>query len=366
MLAASKPPEPDEIRYFQPGPAYVLEEVRAAMRRPVVAHRSAEFMQLYASLARRLLAVLRTAGEVYIATGSATLMMESAVVSSVDRRVLCLTNGAFSERWLEICRSLGKEADSLAVPWGEAIDPDQVRRTLRRSAAGYEAVTVVHCETSTGVLNPLAEIARAVGEESDALLLADAVSSLGGAAVETDDWGLDLVVGGVQKALAVPPGLVLLTFSERFARAAERLAHRGFYTDLLRYRSKHRTGGTITTPAVSIVYALDRQIDRVLAEGMEARWHRHSKLRQRTLEWAAEQAITPAPPNHHSPTVTCLGSPPGCSAAELVERAAALGFTLGAGYGAWKGDTFRIGHMGEVRATDLNRLLSALEECLRA
>ena len=356
---------PEEIRYFQPGPSYVLEEVRAAMTRPIVAHRSPEFLALYGSLAERLPAVLRTVGEVYIATGSATLMMESAVVSTVHRRLLCLTNGAFSERWLEICRSLGKEAEVLAVPWGEAIDPDRVRAVLRGASVPFEAVTVVHCETSTGVLNPLAEIARAVREESDALLLADAVSSLGGAPVETDEWGLDLVVGGVQKALAVPPGLVLLSFSQRLAEAAQRLPHRGYYTDLLRYRDKHRTGGTITTPAVSIVYALDRQIDRVLGEGMEARWRRHHEMRQRTLAWAAACGLEPSAANHRSPTLTCLRAAPGCDGVCMVERAAALGFTLGAGYGAWKRDTFRIGHMGEVRPSDLDRLLAALEECLR-
>ncbi len=357
------PASREEIRYFHPGPSYVLEDVRSAMTRPVVAHRSGEFMALYRSLADRLPAVLRTSGEVYLATGSATLMMESAVISTVDRRILCLTNGAFSERWLEICRALGKEATPLAVPWGEAIDPDRVRQMVRDSPGGpFDAVTVVHCETSTGVLNPVAEIARAVREESAALVLVDAVSSLGGAAVETEAWGLDLVVGGVHKALAMPPGLVLVTFSERLVRAAERLPHRGYYTDLLRYRDKHRSGGTITTPAVSLVYALDRQLDRVLAEGMEPRWRRHLALRQRTLEWAQARGLALAPRSHPSPTVTCLRSPAGRCGSAMVERAAARGFVLGAGYGAWKQDTFRIGHMGEVQPADLNRLLRALEE----
>jgi aspartate aminotransferase-like enzyme len=352
------------IRYFVPGPSYVLAEVREAMTRPLVGHRSAAFGALYASLARRLPAVFRTAGEVYLATGSSTLLMESAVLSTVASRVLNLTCGAFSERWHDVSLAVGRQADRVAVPWGQAIDPDLVRRALRRQA--YEAVTVVHNETSTGVINPLAEIARAVREESDALLLVDTVSSLGGAPVETDAWGLDVVLAGVQKALAAPPGLVAFTLSERAAERAAKLPHRGFYTDLLRYRRVHRErGGTITTPAIPVVYALDRQLDRVLAEGLERRWERHRRLQRRTAAWAAELGFAAAAaPGAESPTVSCLRPPAGLGARDLVRRLAAAGFTVAGGYGAWKEETFRIGHMGEVQAADLEELLAAVDALL--
>lgn len=355
----------EPIRFFLPGPCYVTEAVRAAMTRPVVGHRSAEFLEVYARLAEHLPRLFRTQGEVYIATGSATLVMECAVVSTVAERVLHTTCGSFSERWFAISQAAGRAADRLAVPWGQPVDPDLLRAALRRGR--YDAVTIVHNETSTGVVNPLAELARVVREESDALLLVDTVSSLGGIEVETDAWGLDVVVAGVQKALAAPPGLVLVTLSERAAQQAARVPHRGFYTDLLRYRDQHRnTGSTITTPAVPLVYALDRQVEQVLAEGLEARWRRHLALRDQTARWAESQGFTYASaPGFHSPTVACLRPPAEVSSPALVKALAAQGFVVGGGYGEWKPSTFRIGHMGEVRDRDLEALFEIISQLVR-
>jgi aspartate aminotransferase-like enzyme len=360
----ARPPGQEAIRFFLPGPSYVLEDTRAALTGPVVGHRSAHFKAVYVRLAARLPAVFRTAGDVYVATCSSTLMMESALLSTVARDVLHLTNGSFSERWHAIGLAVGRAADRVAFPWGQAVDPDTVRAALRRKR--YEAVTLVHNETSTGVISPLAEIARVIREESDALVLADTVSSLGGAAVETDAWGLDVVLAGVQKALAAPPGLVLATLSERAAERAARLPHRGFYTDLLRYRAQHREGGsTITTPAVNLVWALDRQLDRVMAEGVAARWERHAALAAQTAAWAAERGLAYASAaGARSPTVSCLGGSARMPAPELVQRLAARGFTVAGGYGEWKASTFRIGHMGEVRAADLADLFTAIDDVL--
>jgi aspartate aminotransferase-like enzyme len=365
------PSEP--IRYFNPGPSWVPADAREAMTAPVVGHRTAAFREVYARIARALPGVFRTRREVPLATGSSTLVMELALVSTVRSAVLHLVCGAFSERWHAIGAALGRVADRLDVPWGRAVDPDVVRRALRRRR--YEAVTVVHNETSTGVINPLAELARTIREESDALVLVDAVSSLGGAPVETDAWGLDLVLAGSQKALAAPPGLAAFTASERAEERAGRIEHRGWYTDLVRYLAEHRAGGPITTPAVPVVYALDRQLERIAAEGMAARWARHARLRDRVAGWLggaggelgfafASEALT-AEPETRSPTVSCLKPPPGLPAPELVRRLAERGFTLAGGYGAWKDSTFRIGHMGEVGDQDLEELLAAIEAAVR-
>jgi len=363
--------QPETIRFFLPGPSYVTEAVRQAMTRPMMGHRSPPFRALYESLARRLPAVFRTAGEVMIATGSSTLVMESAVVSTAAESVLNLTCGAFSERWHAISRAAGKAADQVAVPWGQAVDPDLVRRALRRKR--YDAVTLVHNETSTGVMSPLAEIARAVREESEAILLVDTVSSLGGAPVETDDWGIDVVLAGTQKAIALPPGIALFTLSARAAERAAAVARRGFYTDLLRYRDKHREGGFITTPAIPLIYALDVQLDVILserfagAEGIEARWARHARLAEQTAGWAAARGCDyPSAAGARSLTVSCLRPPAGVAAPDLVQRLAGRGFTLGGGYGDWKGSTFRIGHMGEVRESDLDGLFAVIDEELAA
>lgn len=351
----------EPIRFFLPGPTYVRPDVREAMSHEAIGHRGPVFTELYASMTPRLQQVFRTEGDVLVATGSATLVMESAVVSTVASRVLNLTNGAFSERWHNISKAWGKEADQVAVPWGEAVDPDLVRAALRRQR--YDAVTVVHNETSTGVLSPLQEIARVVREESDALILVDTVSSLGGAPVETDAWGLDIVLAGVQKALSLPPALVVFTLSERAAAQAETVPIRGFYTDLLRYRDRHRRGGTPNTPAVSVFFAMDRQLDRMLAEGMEARWQRHRDLRAITAAWAADRGFSYASVDGaHSPTVSCLETPDGLDPRQLVAGLAERGITLGGGYGAWKPTTFRIGHMGEVQTPDLESLFVEIDE----
>lgn len=354
----------EPVRFFLPGPTYVRPEVREAMTHPAIGHRGAEFKALYAAVAPRLQQVLRTRGDVLLATGSATLVMESAVVSTVKSSVLNLTCGAFSERWHQICLSWGKAADTVSVPWGEPIDPDLVRAALRRRR--YDAVTVVHNETSTGVLNPLAEIARVVREESDALILVDTVSSLGGAPVETDAWDLDVVLAGVQKAMALPPALIVFTFSDRAAKQAETVPHRGFYTDFLRYRDKHRQGGTPTTPAIPVVFALDRQLDLMLAEGMEPRWERHRALQKLTAAWAAERGFEMASSvGYESPTVSCLRPPESSmTAPALVAALAERGWTIGGGYGIWKPTTLRIGHMGEIRETDLESLFTAIDDVL--
>ena len=358
---------PEPIRHFLPGPVYVTEAVRQAMTAPIVSHRSAAFRAVYERLTARLAEVFRTGRPVPIATGSATLVMQIAIGSCVSRDVLHLVCGAFSERWHKISGSLGRSADRLDVPWGRAIDPDLVRRALRRKR--YEAVTVVHNETSTGVINPLEEIARAVREESDALILVDAVSSLAGAPVETDAWGLDLVLTGSQKALAAPPGIVPFTASARAEERAASVGHRGFYTDLVRYLERHAKDGTITTPAIPVVWALDRQLEAIAEEGIEARWRRHRALQERLAAWVdgpgGERGVAfAADAAARSPTVTCLRPPAGVAAPDLLRRLAEKGFTVAGGYGAWKPTTFRIGHMGEVRAEDLDELLAAVEETL--
>lgn len=363
---ASEPLEAprEPVRYFVPGPTYVRREILEAMVRPIVPHRSPAFQAVYATVGETLRTIFRTEREVYTATGSSSLVMESAVVSTVRDRVLNLTAGAFSERWHWICRSLGKTADRLFVPWGRAIDPEDVRRTLRRDP--YEVVTVVHNETSTGVLQPLPEIVQAVREVSDALVLVDAVSSLGGAPVEPEAWDLDLVLTGSQKALSLPPGLAFFALSERLEKHAYDKMPRGWYTDVLRYRDDHRRkGGPIATPNVPVFYAAERQLPRIVDEGMEARFARHRRMAARTAAWAESCGMTLASERgFHSPTVSCLQPPEGIDAQALVAAVAKKGFTLGSGYGQWKESTFRIGHMGEVHEDDLDPLFAALDEAL--
>ncbi len=353
----------EPIRFFLAGPTYVLQRVREAQLRPPVAHRSAEFRTAYDRIATALQQIFRTTAPVVTATGSATLLMEAAVVSTVADRVLHLVNGAFAQRFHAISQAHGLESDQVVVAMGQTIDPDLLRQALRRRR--YDAVTLVHSETSSGALNPLADLARVVHEESDALLVVDAVSSLGGVPLEMDEWALDVVLTASQKALALPPGLAFCAISPRAEQRMTNVPRRGFYTDLRRYLDKHREGGTITTPAVTLYWATEAQLAAILAEGIEARWARHATLHHRTLAWADQRGLRlPAAPAHRSPTVTTIEAPSKHSAPELVRALAARGFTVSSGYSDWKPTTFRIGHMGEVLESDLDGLLAAIDNLL--
>ncbi len=360
MTSLSNTRASEEIRFFLPGPTYVREDVRQAMTAQSIGHRSADFKALYGRLSALLPSVFRTSGDVVALTSSGSLAWEVALRSLVRSQVLCLTCGAFSERFRLVATTLGLEVDEVSVPWGQSIDPDLLRQALRRKR--YEVVTLAHNETSTGVLNPLAEIAEVVRQESDALILVDGVSSIAGARAETEAWGIDYMFTGAQKALALPPGLAFISASERALQRAAGIEHRGYYTDLVRYVDKHRAGMTVTTPAVPQIRAAEVQLGHIMAEGLEARWQRHLDLRAETEAWAAARGFAYASAaTAASPTVSCLRPPAGIEAPALVAKLAEQGITLGGGYGDWKPSTIRIGHMGEVRSKDLSRLFEAID-----
>jgi aspartate aminotransferase-like enzyme len=360
-------------RFFLPGPTEVHPDVLAAQDRPVIGHRGSELARLFAEADPRLRAVFCTDRPVYVSTSSATGLMEGAVRNGVRRRALSLVNGAFSERFRDLVADCGREVDAYAVEWGEAHDPDEVERRLR--AGGFDAVTVVHSETSTGVLNPLPGIADAVRRAAEStgeeiLLLVDGVTSVGGMRVEMDAWELDFLLTGSHKAMALPPGLAFGAASERMLRRAATLTGRGQYFDLLefhRYWQKHQIP---TTPAVTLIYALLEQLRRIESEGVDRRAERHWAMARRCWEWAEHEGerlglSLLAPPERRSPTVTTLRLPRGVTGPEVAGRLAARGWTIGAGYGRLRDATIRIGHMGDHTIEGLDRLLRELEEVLR-
>jgi aspartate aminotransferase-like enzyme len=359
-------------RFFLPGPTEVHPEVLAAQNRPVIGHRGSDLSSLLERIDPTLRQVFRTARPVYVSTSSATGFMEAGVRNGVRNRALCLVNGAFSERFRDLVADCGRECETYEVEWGAAHEPEEVERRLR--GGGFDAVTVVHSETSTGVLNPLGEIAGAVraaeaasGEEI--LLLVDGVTSVGGALVETDEWRLDWILTGSQKALALPPGLAFGAASERLLARAGTLPGRGQYFDLLefdRYARKHQTPNT---PAVSLLFALERQMERFAVEGVEARADRHRRMAERCWRWTEERAekldlALFAPEGRRSWTITAIGLPDRLAGSEVTARLKERGFTIGAGYGKLRDRTIRIGHMGDHTVDGLNELLTELEEVL--
>src|SRR6266496_1377424 len=277
-------------KFFLPGPTDVHPDVLEAMIRPMIGHRSSGMEKLLQNVAPKLGLLARTARPVFIGTNSATGFMEMAVRNGVRRRALSLVNGAFSERFAGIVGACGKECIRLDVPLGSAIEPDMLRDALKRTPV--DAVTCVHSETSTGVLQHVAGYAEVIKEFDDVLLLVDAVTSMAGSPVETDRWGLDFVFTGSQKALALPPGLALGGASERMVARARTLEERGAYFDLISFLTATTKFQPTNTPAISLLYALEVQLGRIEHEGgIEARWQRHDAMRRRVEAWGAETGV---------------------------------------------------------------------------
>jgi len=350
---------------FVPGPVDVADEVLQAQAAPMLPHRSKEFETLFQRVSERSKALFYTQYRVFLTASSGTGLQEAAVRNFVERRVLCCVNGAFAERWYEVAFSNGKQAEKLAFEWDQPVDPQRVAETVRRGQ--FEAVTVVHNETSTGLQNPVREIAEAVRAVApETLILVDAVSSLGGAKIEMDAWGLDMVLTASQKCLALPPGLGLGAVSDRAMKKAERVENRGWYFDLVRMDRHRLKDSTPATPAMSLIYALDKQLDRIFAEGLENRFARHSAMARRVQEWAEGRGFALfAPEGFRSQTVTTVRNERGWEVSAVNKFLLERGMRIANGYGALKNVTLRIAHMGEIQMEDIEHLLEALDEFSR-
>lgn len=351
--------------FFLPGPTEVRAEVLQAMTRPMISHRGAEFEQLFGRVQVGLQAVFSTSRPVFIGTCSATGFMEAGVRCAPPGRVLALVNGAFSERFSRIAAACGRAVDSYTVPDGEVHDPDEVGKRL--SAGDHSTVAVVHSETSTGALNDVRAISD-VAHRHGAVCLIDSVTGAGGTEIRFDEWGMDYVLTGSQKALALPPGLAFAVASEQFMGhvAGSGTDDRGVYFDLGEFEAYARKHQVPNTPALPLFYALDTQLTAILAEGIEARWARHTAMAERTARWVTEVrdgsgirvSVLPAE-GHRSPTVTTVMLPDTLTSNAVVRAVAERGFTIGSGYGRLKGSSIRIGHMGD-------HTLDTLENCLAA
>jgi len=348
-------------RFFLPGPTDVHPDVLAAMQRPMIGHRSSAMERLLQGLEQPLARLFRTSRTVLVGTTSATGFMEMAVRNGVRQRALSLVNGSFSERFAKLVGACGKECIRLDVPLGCAVEPDMLRDALRRTPV--DAVTLVHSETSTGVLQDVAALAAVVREFDDVLLLVDAVTSLAGSPVETDPWGLDFVLTGSQKALALPPGLALGVASERMLERAKTLPNRGLYFDLVSFVQATTKHQPTNTPAISLLYALETQLARIERDGgVEARWRRHDAMRARVEAWSEQRGVPYVPrEGRRSWTVSCLKLPDGKSSKTVVGGLKEAGWTIGAGYGSLKDSTIRIGHMGDHTVGALEQLLAQLD-----
>ncbi len=369
MTLVPEAPPQEFGRFFLPGPTEVRRPVLEAQNRAMIGHRGPAIGELMGELQDGLKEVFVTERPVLISTSSATGLMEAAIRNGASGRVLSLVNGAFSGRFAKIARLCGLEVDEVAVEWGATHEPDQLADAL--AGGSYDAVTVVHSETSTGALQDLDALGEVLREHPDTFLLVDSVTGVGGAEMRADEWCLDFVLTGSQKALAVPPGLAFGVASKRLLDRAATLPGRGMYFDLVAFAEKMEKLQTTTTPAVSLMYALAEQLRHIREETMEARWARHRAMAERTWAWVDEMneegagLTILAEEGHRSPTVTCIGLPERLTGPEVVKAMADRGWVIGGGYGKLKPDHVRIGHMGDHTVEGLDVLLGELTEVVR-
>jgi predicted phosphoserine aminotransferase len=347
---------------FVPGPVDVDPEVLSAQSQAMLPHRSQEFESIYRRARENARLLFDTESRVFVVTCSGTGLQEAAIRNLAKQDVLSCVNGAFSQRWYEVAKTNGKQADRLEVEWGQPITPQIVAEALKRKE--YDLITLVHNETSTGVQNPIQEIAALVRRASpNTLISLDAVSSLGGIKIEMDAWGLDMVLASTQKCLALPPGLALAAVSDRALACAKKVPERGWYFDLVRMETHLNKDSTPATPAISLIYALDMQLDRIINEGLENRFSRHSAMAGQVQDWVLANGFEIfAQEGYRSQTVTTISNTLSLDIAELNTFLMSKGMQIADGYGKLRGSTFRIAHMGETQIEDINNLLTALDE----
>src|SRR5215213_10910591 len=271
-------------KLFIPGPVHVSARTFAAMTEPMIGHRSGDFKKLYASIHPRLQELFGTKQPVFLSTSSAWGVMEGAVRNLVgEGKVLNCMCGAFSDKWLDVSKRCGKRGEPLQVPWGQPIRGEQIREKLQ--GAGFEAVTVIHNETSTGVMSPIAEIAEAVREFPEVMLIVDSVSSFSVVPIPMDKLGIDVLLTGSQKALALPPGLSVFSASQRAFARAETVKQRGYYFDFLEFKKNQAENMTPSTPSISHIYALESKLDDIFTEGVSNRHARHAENNAIVHDW---------------------------------------------------------------------------------
>jgi len=356
--------------FFLPGPTEVRDDIMAAMIQPMIPHRGSQFEMLFERCQQGLRPLFMTDRPVYINSSSATGMMEAAIRGAPPGRILCLVNGAFSERFALIASMCGREVDRYEVSWGQVHLIPQLEERL--SMRKYVAITVVHSETSTGALNDVRSISDCAHRHK-VLCLIDSVSGLGGAELRFDEWKLDYVLTGSQKALALPPGLSFAVASASFVDQAANTPGRGVYFDVVELDAYARRNQTPSTPALTLFYALEAQLKSIAEEGLEARWARHKSMAARTQEWIAKisdetgrKLANIAPLGSQSPTVSAIRLPSDLTAEAFTGAVAKRGIVVGNGYGKLKSSTFRIGHMGDHTVQTLERCLAACSSVLRS
>jgi aspartate aminotransferase-like enzyme len=352
------------IKLFIPGPVEVSKKTFHAMCEPMIGHRSGDFKTLYAGIQPKLQTLFGTTRPVFLSTSSAWGVMEGSIRNLVGKKVLNCMCGAFSDKWLDVSKRCGKSAESLQVEWGQPVLPGQIEEKL--SQGGFDTLTLIHNETSCGVRNPLPEIASVMKKFPGVMFVVDTVSSFSTEPIPMDDLGIDVLLTGSQKALAMPPGLSLFAISERAMERAKTIEGRGYYFDFLEFARNQADDMTPSTPVIPLINALKSKLEDIFAEGIENRHARHRKLNKLVHDWVIAKGFEFfASESYRSISLTCARNNREIDVPAWIKRLREKHhMVIDGGYGKLKGKTFRISNMGDETEESMKSLLSALDDTL--
>lgn len=351
-------------KLFIPGPIDVRKEVLEKMSTPMIGHRGGDASTLQKSISEKLKNLFYTDSTILLSTSSGTGLMEGSIRCSTLKKAAIFSSGAFGDRWYKMAIANNVPADLFKVEDGKAIDIEMVEKVL--STGEYDVITITHNETSTGVRNPIEEIGDIIKKYDDIIYCVDAVSSAGGIKIEVDKIGIDICVTSVQKALGLPPGMSICTFSQRAIERAKQISHRGIYFDLLamyEYILK-KDYQYPSTPSLSHMFALDFQLDEILKEGLDNRFKRHEDMANLVRDWSRKHFEIFTDENYLSNTLTVIKNTKGINVSNLNKKLQERGYQIANGYGDLKEKTFRISHMGDYTLDDINELLDNIEDIL--
>jgi len=348
-----------------PGPTPLPPEVRAAMARPIIHHRTPQFQAVLKEAAEGLKYVFQTKNDIFILASSGTGAMEAAVINilSSGDTALVIQGGKFGERWTEICKAYGINAEVLDVEWGKAVSPAELEKRLKANPK-IKAVFATLCETSTGVVNDIAACGRLV-KNTEAVLVVDAISGLGAIDLKTDDWSCDIVVSGSQKGLMLPPGLGFVSLSPKAAKLVEASKSPRYYFDLRKAKQALDKTDTPFTPAITLIIALNEALKMLKQDGLDLVFARHKKLADATRAAVKALGLELFAPLAGSDVVTSVKAPAGIDGEKLVKTMRdTYGVTIAGGQAELKGKIFRFAHMGFIEEFDIITGISCLEKVL--
>jgi aspartate aminotransferase-like enzyme len=330
----------------------------------MIGHRSKAASSLQKNISEKLQKLMYTQNEIILSTSSGSGLMEGAVRSCTNKKAAVFSIGAFGDRWYKMAQANAVPADKFSSELGKATTPEMVEDALKTGE--YDVVCITHNETATGVTNPVEEISKVMKRYPEVIWCLDAVSSLGGTKIEVDRLGVDICITSSQKCLGLPPGLAICSVSEKAIEAATKVKYRGLYFDFVELYKfvKEKDYQYPSTPSLSHMFALDYQLDCIMAEGADARFERHAAMAGVVRDWAKKNFALYSDARYLSNTVTCITNTRGFSFSELNKKLGERGYSISNGYGDLKEKTFRIAHMADATVEEIAELLSVIDELL--